>query len=52
MLRVALTGGMGSGKTAAAAIFRELGCFVSQSDEVGCARLMPIPLTAVSAEEV
>ena len=41
MLRVALTGGMGSGKTAAAAIFRELGCFVSQSDEV--ARFMMQP---------
>ena len=41
MLRVALTGGIGGGKTAAAAIFRELGCFVSQSDEVARAMMQP-----------
>lgn len=41
MLRVALTGGIGSGKTTAAHIFRELGCFVSQSDEVGRAMMQP-----------
>ncbi len=41
MLRVALTGGMGSGKSTAAAMFRELGCFVSQSDEVARAMMQP-----------
>src|SRR4051812_34950363 len=41
MLRVALTGGVGSGKSAAAAIFRELGAQVSQSDEVGRALMQP-----------
>ena len=41
MLRVALTGGIGSGKSTAAAIFRELGCFVSQSDEVARAMMQP-----------
>ena len=41
MLRVALTGGVGSGKTTAAAIFRELGCFVSQSDEVARGMMQP-----------
>lgn len=34
MLRVALTGGIGSGKSAAAKVLRELGAEVSQSDEV------------------
>ena len=41
MLRVALTGGVGSGKSAAAAILRGLGAFVSQSDEVGRAMMQP-----------
>ena len=41
MLRVALTGGIGSGKTTAAELFRELGCFVSQSDEVARAMMQP-----------
>jgi dephospho-CoA kinase len=41
MLRVALTGGVGSGKSAAAAIFRELGAYVSQSDETGRAMMQP-----------
>jgi dephospho-CoA kinase len=41
MLRVALTGGVGSGKSAAAAIFRELGAYVSQSDEVGREMMQP-----------
>lgn len=41
MLRVALTGGVGSGKSTAAAIFRDLGCFVSQSDEVARAMMQP-----------
>ncbi|WP_419805771.1 dephospho-CoA kinase [Terriglobus sp.] len=41
MLRVALTGGIGSGKSTAAAIFRELGCFVSQSDEIARAMMQP-----------
>jgi len=41
MLRLALTGGVGSGKSAAAAIFRRLGAHVSQSDEVGRALMQP-----------
>lgn len=41
MLRVALTGGLGSGKSTAAQMFRELGCFVSQSDEVARAMMQP-----------
>ena len=41
MLRVALTGGVASGKSTAAAIFRDLGCFVSQSDEVARAMMQP-----------
>ena len=41
MLRVALTGGVGSGKSAAAAMFRALGAEVSQSDEVGRALMQP-----------
>jgi dephospho-CoA kinase len=41
MLRVALTGGVGSGKSAAAALFRSLGARVSQSDEVGRALMQP-----------
>ncbi|GAA3757567.1 dephospho-CoA kinase [Terriglobus aquaticus] len=41
MLRVALTGGLGSGKSTVAHIFRELGCFVSQSDEVARAMMQP-----------
>ena len=41
MLRVALTGGVGSGKSAAAAHFRTLGAQVSQSDEVGRALVQP-----------
>jgi dephospho-CoA kinase len=41
MLRVALTGGVGSGKSAAAAHFRTLGGQVSQSDEVGRALMQP-----------
>ena len=41
MLRVALTGGAASGKSAAAAMLRELGAFVSQSDEIGRAMMEP-----------
>ncbi len=41
MLRVALTGGIASGKSAAAAMLRDLGAFVSQSDEVGRAMMQP-----------
>lgn len=41
MLRVALTGGVGSGKSAAAVMLRDLGAFVSQSDEVGRALMQP-----------
>ncbi|SEB57552.1 dephospho-CoA kinase [Terriglobus roseus] len=41
MLRVGLTGGVGSGKSAAAAHFRTLGAQVSQSDEVGRALMKP-----------
>ncbi len=50
MLRVALTGGLSSGKTLVAGMFRELGCFVSQSDEV--ARGMMQPGEAVYADIV
>ncbi len=41
MLRVALTGGVGSGKSAVAAMLRDLGAQVSQSDEVGRALMRP-----------
>ncbi|MGI4852642.1 MAG: dephospho-CoA kinase [Janthinobacterium lividum] len=41
MLRVALTGGVGSGKSAAAAMLRALGAQVSHSDEVGRALMQP-----------
>lgn len=41
MLRVALTGGVGSGKSAAAVMLRSLGAQVSQSDEVGRALMQP-----------
>jgi dephospho-CoA kinase len=41
MLRVALTGGVGSGKSTAAAIFAALGARVSQSDEIGRAMMQP-----------
>ena len=47
MLRVALTGGVGSGKSAAAAILRALGAQVSQSDEVGRALMQPGQLVFV-----
>ena len=45
MLRVGLTGGMAGGKSAASAIFRELGAVVSQSDQM--AREMMEPGEAV-----
>ena len=41
MLRVALTGGVGSGKSAVAAMLLELGAAVSQSDEVGRSLMQP-----------
>jgi dephospho-CoA kinase len=41
MLRVALTGGVGSGKSSAAAMLRECGAYLSQSDEVGRALMQP-----------
>lgn len=41
MLRVALTGGVGSGKSAVVAMLRNLGAQVSQSDEVGRALMQP-----------
>ena len=41
MLRVALTGGVGSGKSTAADLFRALGAKVSQSDEIGRALMQP-----------
>ncbi len=41
MLRVALTGGVASGKTAVAGMLRDLGAFVSHSDEVGRALMQP-----------
>lgn len=41
MLRVALTGGAGAGKSMAARMFAELGAFVSSSDEVARAMMQP-----------
>jgi dephospho-CoA kinase len=41
MLRVGLTGGLGSGKTTVAAIFRELGAQVMEADAVGRAMMQP-----------
>lgn len=41
MLRVALTGGVGSGKSAAATMLRDLGAHLSQSDEVGRQLMQP-----------
>ncbi len=41
MLRVGLTGGLGSGKTTVAAIFRELGAQVMEADAVGRAMMEP-----------
>ena len=39
MLRVALTGGIGSGKSAVAHMLRALGAYVSQSDQVARGRM-------------
>ena len=50
MLRVGLTGGLGSGKTTVAAIFRSLGAPVMEADEV--ARAMMRPGEAVYGEIV
>lgn len=50
MLRVGLTGGLGSGKTTVAGIFRELGAEVMEADEV--ARRMMQPGEAVYGEIV
>jgi dephospho-CoA kinase len=41
MLRVGLTGGLGSGKTTAAARFAELGAHVFSADEIGRALMQP-----------
>lgn len=41
MLRVGLTGGLGSGKTTAARRFAELGAHVISADEVGRAQMQP-----------
>jgi dephospho-CoA kinase len=41
MLRVGLTGGLGSGKTTVAAIFRRLGAQVMEADAVGRAMMQP-----------
>jgi dephospho-CoA kinase len=41
MLRVGLTGGLGSGKTTVAAIFRGLGAQVMEADEVARAMMQP-----------
>jgi dephospho-CoA kinase len=41
MLRVGLTGGLGSGKTTVAAIFRSLGAHVMEADEVARAMMQP-----------
>jgi len=50
MLRVGLTGGLGSGKTTVAAIFRRLGAQVMEADAVG--RVMMQPGGAVYGEIV
>jgi len=42
MLRVGLTGGLGSGKSTAGEIFRSLGVHVSDSDTVGRALMQPV----------
>ena len=41
MLRVGLTGGLGSGKTTVAAILRSLGAQVMEADAVGRAMMQP-----------
>jgi dephospho-CoA kinase len=41
MLRVGLTGGLGSGKTAVAAIFRSLGAHVIEADAIGRELMAP-----------
>lgn len=41
MLRVGLTGGLGSGKSTVAAMLRELGAYVIESDELGRAIMEP-----------
>lgn len=41
MLRVGLTGGLGSGKSTAAAMFAELGAYVFSADEIGRALMQP-----------
>ena len=41
MLRVGLTGGLGSGKSTAAEMLRELGAEVIESDELGRAIMEP-----------
>src|SRR6185437_3286090 len=41
MLRVGLTGGLGSGKTTVATIFRELGAQVMEADAAGRAMMQP-----------
>lgn len=41
MLRVGLTGGLGSGKSTVAAIFRSLGVHVIEADEIGRALMSP-----------
>jgi len=41
MLRVALTGGVGSGKSAAAAMLHQMGAYVASSDDVGRAWMQP-----------
>ena len=41
MLRVGLTGGLGSGKTTVAAIFRSLGAYVIEADAVGRELMSP-----------
>lgn len=41
MLRVGLTGGLGSGKSTVAAMLRELGAYVIEADELGRAQMEP-----------
>ena len=41
MLRVGLTGGLGSGKSTVAAMLRELGAHVIEADELGRALMEP-----------
>ena len=51
MLRVGLTGGLGSGKTTVAAMLRELGAHVIEADELGRALMEPASLSTPPSSE-